>query len=68
MIFAHPSGQIFAELVICPYCFMDKEFQERRYSGLFARFCMKLLVVVQCGSVFGPSGYGQIIWDFQTGP
>ncbi len=24
--------------------------------------------VVQCGTAFGPSGYGQIIWDFQTGP
>ncbi len=23
---------------------------------------------VQCGMAFGPSGYGQIIWDFQTGP
>ncbi len=23
---------------------------------------------VQCGTAFGPSGYGQIIWDFQTGP
>ncbi len=24
--------------------------------------------VVQCGTAFGPSEYGQIIWDFQTGP
>ena len=26
------------------------------------------VAVVQCGTAFGPSGYGQIIWDFQTGP
>ncbi len=25
MISAHPSGQIFADLVICPYRFMGKE-------------------------------------------
>ena len=25
MISAHASGQIFADLVICPYCFMSKE-------------------------------------------
>ena len=24
--------------------------------------------VVQCGMAFGPSGYGQIIWDFHRGP
>ncbi len=28
----HPNGQIFADLVVCPYCFMGEEFRKESKS------------------------------------
>ncbi len=54
--------------VICPL--LTTTFRLKRANNEKIWLLMKKATknVFQYGKAFGPSGYGQIIWHFQTGP